>query len=94
MNLSFVKEGASYVSEFQVNSDFNLHLETVKVGPVRVYQRGCPEGQYALACTKWSEKVYDYDFGSLVYPKWIKVVSGSEVLNGVVTSDGEVTEAS
>ena len=30
------------------------------------------------------QKVYDIDFGALVYPKWIKVVSGSEVLSASV----------
>ena len=29
-------------------------------------------------------KVVDYDFGALVYPKWIKVVSGSEVVSASV----------
>jgi len=31
-----------------------------------------------------NKKVIDYDFGALVYPKWIKVVSGSEVVSASV----------
>lgn len=86
MELTFEKVGNQYVAEFQAPSDFNLHIEREEIGVLEVHQRGSEEGKYDFA---WStgvsgRKVVDYDFGALVYPKWIKVVSGSEVVNASV----------
>lgn len=88
MELIFTKTEEGYVAEFEVASDFNLHLERVKAGLLRVFQRGCPEGQYEIVNTEggtYAKEVYDRDFGALVYPKWIKVVSSNEVVRGEVT---------
>ena len=86
MELTFEKVGNQYVAEFQAPSDFNLHIEREEIGVLEVHQRGSEEGKYDFA---WGtgvngRKVVDYDFGALVYPKWIKVVSGSEVVNASV----------
>lgn len=95
MELTFEKVGNQYVAEFQAPSDFNLHIEREEIGVLEVHQRGSEEGKYDFA---WStgvsgRKVVDYDFGALVYPKWIKVVSGSEVVKAFVTcSNGEATQ--
>lgn len=32
--------------------------------------------------------IFDYDFSALVYPKTIRIESGSEVLSGTVTESG------
>lgn len=88
MDLSFEKIENAWVAEFEVNSDFNLHLEREKTGFLIVEQRGCAEGQYDTAFARGvyeGKAVIDYDFGALVYPKWIKVSSGCEVIKGVVT---------
>ena len=88
MELIFTKTEEGYVAEFEVASDFNLHLERVKNGLIQVFQRGCPEGKYEMVYTaggSYANEVYDRDFGALVYPKWIKVVSSNEVGKGVVT---------
>ena len=84
MEVSFVRQGASYVAEFEAPADFNLHLERTGGGIVRVYQRGCPDGEYELAYTSIEDKVFDKDMGALVYPKWIRVSSSSEVLSASV----------
>ena len=86
MELTFEKVGNQYVAEFQAPSDFNLHIEREEIGVLEVHQRGSEEGKYDFA---WSagingRKVVDYDFGALVYPKWIKVISGSEVVSASV----------
>ena len=95
MELVFEKVGNHYVAEFKADNDFNLHVKRTKLGTLEVYQKGVEEGEYDFA---WSpgigaRKVIDYDFAALVYPKWIKVVSGSEVTNAAVTcSNGEATQ--
>ena len=87
--MNFVKtiEGKEWQAEFEATSDFNLHLERVKGSYLVVSQRGTPSGEYAAAFAKGvyeGQAVIDYDFGALVYPKYIKVVSGSEVVSGSV----------
>lgn len=89
MELKFVEtiEGKEWEAEFEAPSDFNLHLERVSNSSLVVYQRGSAEGEYAAAFVKGvyeGTRVIDYDFGALVYPKWIKVVSGSEVVSASV----------
>lgn len=91
MELKFIEtiEGKEWSAEFEVPSDFNLHLERVSNGSLVVYQRGGAEGEYAPAFTRGmyeGERIIDYDFGALVYPKFIKVVSGSKVIKGYVTT--------
>ena len=86
MEINFEKVGNQYVAEFKATADFNLHIERVGQGTLEVYRRGTAEGEYDFA---WSagigaRKVIDYDFGALVYPKYIKVVSGSEVVSASV----------
>ena len=85
MEISFEKQGATWVAQFEVQGDFNLHLERSSGGVIKVYQRGCSSGEYELAYTAVPDKIIDRDFGALVYPKYIKVSSGSEVVKGVVT---------
>lgn len=84
MKLEFnLTQNGTYVAEVKVTGDFNLHLET-KGGIVNLLQRGSEEGEYAPV-TSWSKaNIIDCDFGGFVYPKYIKVVSGSEVVSASV----------
>lgn len=88
MELTFNQNGNKYEAEFVATSAFNLHLEREDNGYVSVYQRGTDTGEYA-STESWGNneatKVFDVDFASLVYPKYIKVVSRSKVNRGVVT---------
>jgi hypothetical protein len=89
MEIKFTKNGEKFVSEFTATADFNLHLEGVVEGKVKVYQRSTAGGEYAYvrAATPYPSfsKVYDYDFSALVYPKYIKVVTDAEPTMAVVT---------
>lgn len=89
MEINFTKEGDRYVSEFEVTSDFNLHIEGVLEGNVSVYQRGSATGGYAFVRGATPSptfgKVYDFDFSALVYPKYIRVVCNVMPTMAVVT---------
>ena len=89
LNFTMNEKTGSWVSEFKVESDFNLHIEGVVEGNVRVYQRGTESGEYSYVreATPYPSfaNVYDFDFSALVYPKWIKVVCPVEPTKAVVT---------
>jgi hypothetical protein len=88
MDLTFNKIGNSYVAEFTAEADFNLHIERVSSGYLRVEQRTSANGAYGLV-TGMDEyafmKVIDADFVGGVFPKGIKVVSESQPTLAVVT---------
>lgn len=86
MELTFKQnEELNYEAEFKVDGDFNLHIERVSKGPICLMQRGTSEGEYSnSAVLDNDDDTLDYDFAALVYPKWIKVVSGSEVISASV----------
>lgn len=88
MNLEFIKEGNIWVAEFEATSDFNLHIERVDDGLLKVMQRGTTEGEY-VDTDVWDAgkpcyKNFDCDVAAFVYPKWIKVISGTEVITASV----------
>ena len=84
MHLLFTKEGNKWVAEFEAPSDFNLHIERENVAYINIMQRVTSNGAYDLAKNFSSNEIFDYDFGALVYPKYIKVISGSEVVSASV----------
>lgn len=93
MELNFIKDNNKYVSEFEVSSDFNLHIERNEGGTLYIQQR-TGNGQYDTvkdAVFKLGDSVIDYDFQALVYPKYIKIISDINPI-AYITSDGEVTE--
>lgn len=96
MTIEFLKKEEGWVAEFEATADFNLHLEGVVEGNVNIYQRTTASGGYTLVrgATPYPSygNVYDYDFASLVYPKFIKVVCPNEPSSAEVMSTGEVTE--
>ena len=96
MELKFTKEHGGWVSEFEATADFNLHVEGVYEGNVSIYQRGTAGGGYAFVKDSRpapsAGTVYDYDFTSLVYPKFIKVVCTEEPTYAEIVTTGEVTE--
>lgn len=86
MKLEFnLSQNGTYVAEVNVPGDFNLHLET-KGGIVNLLQRGSEEGEFAPVTSWQKASIIDCDFGGLVYPKTIKVVSSEEVIKGYVTT--------
>lgn len=95
MKLNFSKENGVWVAEVGVTADFNLHLERVDDGLIKVMQRTPTEGEYVDTNLNEagdpSYKNFDCDFTAFVYPKCIKVVSGTEVTDATITTSGEVT---
>lgn len=88
MELTFNKTNENvYEAVFEAPSNFNIHLERKSTGILVVKQSGVADGEFDEAFNLGinAREVIDYDFGALVYPKWIKVVSGSEVLKSQVT---------
>ena len=83
MKLEFKEENGKFVSVFNVTGDFNLHLEQKLYGIISVLQSIYEEGPFAVAKV-FQDRVINCDFGALVYPKYIKVVSDSEVINAEV----------
>lgn len=96
MELTFEKIGDWYISEFEVTSDFNLHIEKEPKGDFYLYQRTSSSGQYDIiedfGYKKGGDNVIDLDFQALVYPKWIKIKSAVKPLVATITTDGEVNE--
>ena len=92
MELTFEKIDGQWVAEFEATSDFNINLDRAGKGALVIYQKGSKDGTYASQAsyrnTKDSENV-DADITALVYPKYIKVVSQTEVVKGIVTMNGE-----
>lgn len=88
MQLEFVKRGNNHEAIFEASSDFNIHIELDKPSYLGIYQSSIQNGEYSFT-TEYKlnniQKVYDIDFGALVYPKYIKVVSGSRVLKAELT---------
>ena len=87
MELNFNKEGNVWVADFEATSDFNLHLERSDDGLIKVMQRGTTEGEYVDSFITSGDnqmKNFDCDFAALVYPKYIKVISGTEVITASV----------
>ena len=92
MELKFEQVNNLYVAEFEVTSDFNLHIERKKTGYITIKQRTTPYGEYDSvdgANIARTDMVIDLTLWDLVYPKWIKVVSEAEVTMGIVTFTGE-----
>lgn len=90
-----------YVAEAVVNANFNIHLERTGDGGLNFYQKNgeyteaiddrsaTKRGFDAVAVPNTvplnSGLVFDYDFDALVYPKTIRIESGSEVISGILT---------
>ena len=96
MELTFQKSADRWIAEFEASADFNLHIEGVVEGNVSLFQRGTASGAYAYVKgatpSPSYSRCYDYDFTSLVYPKFIKVSCATEPTYAEVVSSGEVTE--
>jgi hypothetical protein len=90
MDLNFELQGSYFIAEFEVTSDFNLHIEKDPIGEFFVYQRTAG-GQYDLVQNfkkdKGDDSIIDYDFQALVYPKWIKIKSSVKPLVAIVTME-------
>ena len=91
MELEFKKVGSRYEAEFEATDNFNLHIEREAKGDVQIFQKANAECDYATD-PSWEEefasKNIDKDFSMLVFPKYIKIVSESEVTRCIATISG------
>lgn len=94
MELEFKKVGSRYEAEFEATGNFNLQIERKKRGGLAIYQKKSADDKYASesSYSETAEAVVNKDFSMLIFPKFIKVVSGSEVTKAVVTMEGEASE--
>lgn len=89
MNLEFTNKNNAWEAEFTASADFNLHVEGLPEGDVRVFQSsvegaGYAEVRGAMVYPSFGT-VYDFDFSAVLYPKYIKVVCKSQPTLAVVT---------
>lgn len=95
MELTFTKTDNLFISEFKVDSDFNLHVERDELGKFIIWVKTTPVGNYAKVNHEENLDdlyVIDYNFTGTIYPKYIKIVSKVEPTYAAITTDGEVTE--
>lgn len=91
MQLEFKKQNGLYEVEFEVTGDFNLHLERKNYGRVELYQKTSSETNYTSSpsYSANSDAIINLDFSMGVYPKFVKIVSYTEVEKAIVTMEGE-----
>jgi hypothetical protein len=90
----FGKNTLAWETEFEATGDFNLHVERNKGGDILVYQRTAGSGYAIVEEFRGMDNkpAIDLDFTSVVYPKFVKIVSESQPTYATVTTDGEITE--
>lgn len=84
----------AYEVEFKASSDFNIHIERKAGGRLLVYQKSVANGQYDIVDGlgyKDHKDIIDIDFSGSVYPKYIRVVSESEVTLAEVTESSDTS---
>lgn len=87
MELKFKNEKGLHEAEFEATSDFNLHIERKNYGRIEIYQKTSSETNYASTPSYGvnAADIVNLDFSMAVYPKYIKVVSYSEPVQGIIT---------
>lgn len=77
---------AGYEATVTVDADYNLHLERTQRGSVRIMQSTVQTGDKAERFYAGDKaEVWEDDFDGIVYPKYIRIVSGSLVRKGYIT---------
>lgn len=84
--IEFLKEGKTYVAEFEITDVCNIHLDFKYATPVQIFQKtsGTNYDLVAYRDTNPGTGV-DIDIEALVYPKQIKIVAGELPTFGEVT---------
>ena len=93
MELTFLLDGNKWVTEFEANADFNLHIEK-GAGSLSVSQTSVPGGKYDnVPSLRMSpeDATLDKDVTALLYPKTIRIDAYTkEAPYAVVSSEGDV----
>lgn len=97
MELTFLLDGNKWVTEFEANADFNLHIEK-GAGSLSVSQTSVPGGKYDnVPSLRMSpeDATLDKDVTALLYPKTIRIDAYTkEAPYAVVSSEGDVVDIS
>ena len=91
MQLEFKKQNGLYEVEFEVTGNFNLHLERKNYGRIELYQKTSSETNYTSSPSYSAngDAVINLDFSMGIYPKFVKIISYTEVEKAIVTMDSE-----
>lgn len=97
MELTFLLDGNKWVTEFEANADFNLHIEK-GAGSLSVSQTSVPGGKYDnVPSLRMSpeDSALDKDVTALIYPKTIRIDAYTkDAPYAVVSSEGDVLDIS
>lgn len=95
MELTFLLDGNKWVTEFEANADFNLHIEK-GAGSLSVSQTSVPGGKYDnVPSLRMSpdDATLDKDVTALLYPKTIRIDAYTkDAPYAVVSSEGDVVD--
>lgn len=95
MELTFLLDGNKWVTEFEANADFNLHIEK-GAGSLSVLQTSVPGGKYDnVPSLRMSpeDSTLDKDVTALLYPKTIRIDAYTkDAPYAVVSSEGDVLD--
>ena len=95
MELTFLLDGNKWVTEFEANADFNLHIEK-GAGSLSVSQTSVPGGKYDnVPSLRMSpeDSALDKDVTALIYPKTIRIDAYTkEAPYAVISSEGDVVD--
>lgn len=95
MELTFLNDGDKWVTEFEVNSDFNLHIEKGE-GSLSVLQTSVPGSKYDKVLSLQmspEDSVLDEDVTTLLYPKTLSIEAYTkDAPYAVVSSAGDVLD--
>lgn len=95
MKLTFINDGNKWVTEFEANADFNLHIEK-GAGSLFVAQTSVPGGKYDYVPSLRmapEDATLDKDVTALIYPKTILIEARTkEAPYAVISSEGDVLD--
>lgn len=95
MELTFLQDGNKWVTEFEANADFNLHIEK-GAGSLSVSQTSVPGGKYDnVPSLRMSpeDATLDKDVTALLYPKTIRIDAYTkDAPYAVLSSEGDVVD--
>lgn len=94
MNLTFNQVGNVYVAEFEVTSDFSIHIEKPE-GSIAMGQSSVAGGQYDNVRSfsyDAKDRVIDTTVIGAIYPKQMKITCSVMPTMAVLSSEGDVVD--
>ena len=87
MELNFTLENGLYVATFTATTNFNIHIERESRGLLGILQTSVENSQYSPIIDHKSlqDKIFDCDFSGVIWPKYIKIISDTEIVKCIIT---------